>query len=181
MHAIVLLPSMHPLACVCSIYIIGLDLVELKLSLNDKDIKVQSNDQSLTPSLSDALPGLAVPWFDQDGGLYGTSFATDNMALPGAYPEPVLVQQPCSFQSPVPLAHMHVVPCSLHQGEGQVHQGFTSGAWWRALAASAVVLLGHALCLCRVAWQDEGAAPAGLAVDACCQVLQVQACLQRWC
>lgn len=69
--------------CACSLYVNGLDIFELKLTVGTKAaIYVRNNDANIPPS-SDGLPGLGVAFHDVDAGLYGVSFATDDLSMPG--------------------------------------------------------------------------------------------------
>ena len=66
----------------CSIYVGGLDVLELKIIFGSSTVYVKNNDASLVASASN-LPGLATPWYDKETNRYGATFATDNLALPG--------------------------------------------------------------------------------------------------
>ena len=68
----------------CSLFIGGLDVFELKVTVGSTVLYVRNNDPSLVmQTQSSSLPGLAVPWFDQEGALYGITFATDSLTVPG--------------------------------------------------------------------------------------------------
>ena len=65
-----------------SFYIGGLDVFELDVTVGTKLLTVKNNDPSISTALS-SLPALGLPWYDHDGGLYGVTFATDDLPLPG--------------------------------------------------------------------------------------------------
>ena len=72
----------------CSIYVAGLDVVELDLIVGGKKIVVKNNDDNLWTRLTN-LPDLNIPWLDKnddDGDAFGASFSTDGLTLPGDMP-----------------------------------------------------------------------------------------------
>ena len=69
------------LRVLCSLYIGGVDVFELKISVGSQDIYVRNSDKSLLAGATD-MPALGAAWYDHDGGLYGATFATDDLSLP---------------------------------------------------------------------------------------------------
>lgn len=66
----------------CSIYVVGVDVVELELTLGTKTVSVRNNDNNLLNQLSD-VPGLNLGWFDKVADAYGATLSTDGVSLPG--------------------------------------------------------------------------------------------------
>lgn len=60
----------------------GQDVVELELTLGSKTVTVRSNDNNLLSQITD-VPGLNLPWYDQDLKVYGAILSTDGVSLPG--------------------------------------------------------------------------------------------------
>ena len=66
-----------------SIYVGGLDVLELDVTAGATTVRVR-NDNATLHNDTKASPDLGLPWFDKEGGLYGVTFSTEGWTLPGA-------------------------------------------------------------------------------------------------
>ena len=74
--------------CICSVWVAGVDVLEMTLSVGKTFISLNNNQSAastLSASASNPQPTLANAWFDIDVSLYGTTFATDQLTLPGMH------------------------------------------------------------------------------------------------
>lgn len=85
-------PAQHGCLCAelwgwhaCSIYIAGLDVLEVKVTVGAKDYKVLNNDQKLVDEVG-AIPGVNANWYDQHNKMFGITFSTDGIDIPGMLP-----------------------------------------------------------------------------------------------
>lgn len=80
--------TLTELLCACSIYVAGVDIVQVNLTMGSTFVSI--NSQDIVPLVAgQEQPGVGNVWFDIGVSLFATKLNTANMQLPGL-PLPLL-------------------------------------------------------------------------------------------